>query len=213
MKIKPCVIGLGYVGLPALIKISKKFDAYGLDIDSRRIKTLQKKYDFNQEFTKKDLSTLKKSNLKNKFKEIKKCNFFIVCVPTPIKNSKKPDLGPLTLACRHIGKILKRSDIIIFESTVYPGATEDVCIPLLEKYSGLKYKMNDFDVCYSPERINPGDKKHTIDKINKLIAIPNKIANSAISAATYNPTVPEPLSASAVSRLMLSVMASSCRAI
>ena len=174
MKIKPCVIGLGYVGLPALIKISKKFDAYGLDIDSRRIKTLQKKHDFNQEFSKKDLSILKKNNLKNKFKEITKCNFFIVCVPTPIKSNKKPDLDPLILACRQIGKILKKNDIVIFESTVYPGATEDVCVPILEKYSGLNYKINDFDVCYSPERINPGDKKHTIDKINKLIAIPNK---------------------------------------
>ena len=174
MKIKPCVIGLGYVGLPALIKISKKFDTYGLDIDSRRIKTLQKKHDFNQEFSKKDLSILKRNNLKNKFKEIKKCNFFIVCVPTPIKSNKKPDLDPLTLACRQIGKILKKNDIVIFESTVYPGATEDVCVPILEKYSGLNYKINDFDVCYSPERINPGDKKHTIDKINKLIAIPNK---------------------------------------
>ncbi len=174
MKIKPCVIGLGYVGLPALIKISKKFNAYGFDTDSKRIKELQKKNDFNQEFSKNDLSHLKADNLKNKSGEIRECNFFIVCVPTPIKKNKKPDLDPLISACKSLGKILKKDDTIIFESTVYPGATEDMCVPILEKNSKLRYKNNDFNVCYSPERINPGDKEHTIDKINKLIAIPNK---------------------------------------
>ena len=174
MKIKPCVIGLGYVGLPALIKISKRFDAYGFDVDSKRIKALQKRNDFNQEFSKKDLSHLKINNLKDKFEEIRKCNFFIVCVPTPIKKNKKPDLKPLISACEFLGKILKRDDTVIFESTVYPGATENVCVPILEKNSKLKYKNDDFNICYSPERINPGDKEHTIDKINKLIAIPNK---------------------------------------
>ena len=174
MKIKPCVVGLGYVGLPALIKISKKFNAYGFDIDSKRIKTLQKKNDFNQEFSKKDLTYLKINNLTNKFEEIRICNFFIVCVPTPIKKDKKPDLNPLISACKYLGVILKKNDTVVFESTVYPGATENVCIPILEKKSKLKYRNNDFNVCYSPERINPGDKEHTIDKINKLIAIPNK---------------------------------------
>ena len=174
MKIKPCIIGLGYVGLPALIKISKKFNAYGFDTDSKRIKELQKKNDFNQEFSKNDLLHLKADNLKNKSEEIRECNFFIVCVPTPIKKNKKPDLDPLISACKSLGKILKKDDTIIFESTVYPGATEDVCVPILEKNSRLRYKNNDFNVCYSPERINPGDKEHTIDKINKLIAIPNK---------------------------------------
>ena len=174
MKIKPCVIGLGYVGLPALIKISKKFNAYGFDTDSKRIKELQKKNDFNQEFSKNDLLHLKADNLKNKSGEIRECNFFIVCVPTPIKKNKKPDLDPLISACKSLGKILKKDDTIIFESTVYPGATEDMCVPILEKNSKLRYKNNDFNVCYSPERINPGDKEHTIDKINKLIAIPNK---------------------------------------
>ena len=174
MKIKPCVVGLGYVGLPALIKISKKFNAYGFDIDSKRIKALKKKNDFNQEFSKKDLLHLKTNNLKNKVDKIKECNFFIVCVPTPIKKNKKPNLKPLISACKFLGRILKKDDTIIFESTVYPGATEDVCVPILEKNSILKYKNNDFNICYSPERINPGDKEHTIDKINKLIAIPNR---------------------------------------
>jgi len=174
MKIIPCIVGLGYVGLPALIKISKKFDAFGFDIDSERIKSLKKKCDSNKEFSKKDLNFLKTKNLKNKFQEIKKCNFFIVCVPTPIKKNKQPNLGPLILACKNLGRILKKEDIIVFESTVYPGVTEDVCIPILEKESLLQYKKKDFSVCYSPERINPGDKNHSIDKINKLIAIPNK---------------------------------------
>ena len=115
MKIKPCIIGLGYVGLPALIKISKKFNAYGFDTDSKRIKELQKKNDFNQEFSKNDLLHLKADNLKNKSEEIRECNFFIVCVPTPIKKNKKPDLDPLISACKSLGKILKKDDTIIFE--------------------------------------------------------------------------------------------------
>jgi UDP-N-acetyl-D-galactosamine dehydrogenase len=174
MKIIPCIIGLGYVGLPTLIKISKKFDAFGFDINSDRIKSLKKKFDYNKEFSKKDLYFLKTKNLKNKFQEIKKCNFFIICVPTPVKKNKEPDLGPLILACKNLGRILKKKDIVVFESTVYPGVTEDICIPILEKESMLRYRKKDFSVCYSPERINPGDKNHSIDKINKLIAIPNK---------------------------------------
>jgi UDP-N-acetyl-D-glucosamine/UDP-N-acetyl-D-galactosamine dehydrogenase len=174
MKIKPCVIGLGYVGLPALIKISRKFDAFGFDTNFQRIKSLKKFHDFNLEYSKKELSSIKANNLKNKILEVKDCNFFIVCVPTPIKLNKKPDLAPLKLACKYLGKILKKNDIVVFESTVYPGATEDICVPILEKNSSLNYKKNNFIVCYSPERINPGDKEHTIDKINKLLAIPNK---------------------------------------
>ena len=120
------------------------------------------------------MSQIKSINLTSNIDEIKNCNFFIVCVPTPITKNKKPDLLPLTLACKNLAKILKKDDIIVFESTVYPGITEDHCIKILEKNCNLKYQNKDFLVCYSPERINPGDKKHTIDKINKLIAIPSK---------------------------------------
>ena len=174
MNIKPCIVGLGYVGLPALIRLSKKFDAYGVDINKSRIETLSKRIDTNCEFSKKKLSIINIKNLTTNFKKINRCNFFIVCVPTPINSKKKPNLKPLIDACENIGKILKKNDIIVFESTVYTGITEEVCIPVLEKISKLNYKDEEFFVCYSPERINPGDKKHTIDKINKLIAIPNK---------------------------------------
>ncbi len=174
MKIKPCIIGLGYVGLPALVKISKKFNTFGFDIDPKRIKTLKKNQDTNLEFSRDQLLKIKKKNLTYKINDVKNCNFFIICVPTPITNNKTPDLSPLNLACEHLGQILKKNDIVIFESTVYPGITENFCVPLLEKKNKLNYRNKDFVISYSPERINPGDKKHSLDKINKLIAIPDK---------------------------------------
>ena len=186
MNIKPCVIGLGYVGLPALIKISKKFNSYGYDISKDRIDGLKKGIDINKDFSKKTLSIIKSVQLTSKISDIKNCNFFIVCVPTPIKKNKDPDLLPLNLACKDLAKILKKKDIIIFESTVYPGVTEDYCVKIIEKNCKLKRIKNDFIVCYSPERINPGDKKHTIDKINKLIAIPNKNYDSIIKEVYKN---------------------------
>ena len=186
MKIKPCVIGLGYVGLPALIKISKNFNAYGYDINEQRINSLKNRLDTNKDFSKKTLSIINTNNLTSKISEIKKCNFFIVCVPTPIKNNKNPDLKPLKLACEDLAQILKKKDIIIFESTVYPGITEDYCVKIIEKNCKLKRKKGDFIVCYSPERINPGDKEHTIDKINKLIAIPNKNFDKKIKSVYKN---------------------------
>jgi len=186
MKIKPCVIGLGYVGLPALIEISKNFNAYGYDINEKRINSLKNRVDTNKDFSKKTLSIINANNLTSKIHELKECNFFIVCVPTPIKKDKNPDLKPLKLACEELAKILKKKDIIIFESTVYPGTTEDYCVKIIEKNCKLKQKKNDFIVCYSPERINPGDKEHTIDKIDKLIAIPNKNFDKKIQSVYKN---------------------------
>ena len=186
MKIKPCVIGLGYVGLPALIEISKNFNAYGYDINEKRINSLKNRVDTNKDFSKKTLSIINANNLTSKIYELKECNFFIVCVPTPIKKDKNPDLKPLKLACEELAKILKKKDIIIFESTVYPGTTEDYCVKIIEKNCKLKQKKNDFIVCYSPERINPGDKEHTIDKIDKLIAIPNKNFDKKIQSVYKN---------------------------
>ncbi len=173
MNIKPCVIGLGYVGLPVLVSLSKKFNPCGFDINKNRILNLKKKLDTTKEFTKKELKILRNAELTSKFNEIKKCNFFIICVPTPININKQPDLKALILACKIVSKVLKKNDIVVFESTVYPGTTNKICIPIIEKFSNLNLKKNDFSVCYSPERVNPGDAQHTLNKINKIIAVPN----------------------------------------
>ncbi len=173
MNIKPCVVGLGYVGLPILLELSKNFDAKGYDVNQSRVKTLKSFYDFNNEFNKKDLLYIKKSNLTYNFKDLEKCNFFIVCVPTPVNQNKKPDIFMLKKAFKELGKILKKGDIVVLESTVYPGTSEEICAPILEKKSKLK-NNKDFFLCYSPERINPGDKKHTLKKIIKLVSITNQ---------------------------------------
>ncbi len=186
MNINPCVIGLGYVGLPVLINLSKKFNTCGFDINKKRILDLKKKIDTTKEFKKKDLNILKKTKLTFNLHDLKKYNFFIICVPTPIKINKKPNLNPLILACKAIAKIIKKNDIIIFESTVYPGTTNDVCIPIIEKFSKLRVIKKDFFVCYSPERVNPGDTKHTLAKINKIIAIPNNKIKSKVKKVYKN---------------------------
>jgi UDP-N-acetyl-D-glucosamine/UDP-N-acetyl-D-galactosamine dehydrogenase len=173
MNINPCVIGLGYVGLPVLINLSKKFSTCGFDINKKRILDLKKKKDVTKEFKKKHLNFLKKAKLTYNIDDLKRYNFFIICVPTPINVNKKPDLKPLISACKIIAKVIKKNDIVIFESTVYPGTTNKICVPIIEKFSKLKISKNDFSVCYSPERVNPGDTKHTLNKINKIIAIPN----------------------------------------
>ena len=186
MNIKPCVIGLGYVGLPVLINLSKKFKTFGFDINKKRVIDLSRGLDSTKEFKKKELSLINKKNLTHSIKDIRECNIFIVCVPTPINIKKKPDLSPLISACKMLSKILKKKNIIIFESTVYPGTTKDVCIPLLEKYSRLKLKKKEFSVCYSPERVNPGDRKHSLNKINKIIAVPNNEILSIVKKVYNN---------------------------
>ena len=165
---------LGYVGLPVLLNLSKKFNTSGFDINSLRIKNLKKNFDSTKEYSKYDLKKLDKTKLTSNYEDIKRSNFYIICVPTPINIKKEPDLNPLISACKIVAKVLKRNDIIVFESTVYPGTTESICIPIIEKFSGLNYDLDDFIVCYSPERVNPGDTKHSLSKINKIIAVPKK---------------------------------------
>ena len=169
-KIKIGVIGLGYVGLPLAVCLSKKFEVKGFDINKKRIDNLCKGYDQTLEFTKKELNKIKnKISFTNSTKLLNHCNFFIIAVPTPIYKNKIPDLRNLKKATQIVGKILKPDSIVVFESTVYPGVTENVCAPILEKFSKLEYKK-DFNCGYSPERINPGDRKRKIQNIVKVIS-------------------------------------------
>lgn len=169
-KLKPCVIGLGYVGLPLLLNLAKKYVTSGYDINKKRVKQLQKGIDIFGEATKSEIKK-KKINFYSDFKKIIDCNLFIITVPTPIFKSKKPDLNHIKDVCLKLSKYIKKNDIFIFESTVYPGVTNDICIPLLQKNSKLR-EGRDFYVGYSPERVNPGDKKHNLKKINKILAYP-----------------------------------------
>ena len=168
-KIKIGVIGLGYVGLPLAVCLSKKFEVIGFDIDKKRIENLCKGYDQTLEFKKKELFKIKNITFSNTIETLHDCNFFIIAVPTPIYKNNNPDLRNLKYATQIVGKVLKQDSIVVFESTVYPGVTEEICVPILEKYSKLKFK-NDFHCGYSPERINPGDKKRKIQNIVKVIS-------------------------------------------
>ena len=192
---KIAVIGLGYVGLPLAVEFAQKHPTIGFDISQPRIEELNTGYDRTLEL---EDAYLAKVNKKFGFKstsnlqEIKDCNIFIVTVPTPIDKNKRPNLTPLIKASESIGKVLKIGDIVIYESTVYPGATEEDCVPVLEQFSGLKFNQ-DFYCGYSPERINPGDKEHRITNIKKVtsgstLEIANKVDalyRSIITAGTH----------------------------
>ncbi len=178
---KFAVVGLGYVGLPLALNLSRKYKVIAFDNDRIRIKTLKNGVDFNNEFKKIDLK--KKKNLLFTFnkKHLKECKIFFLTIPTPINKKKVPDLSLVIKATKLVSKFLKKGDIVVYESTVYPGTTEEVCVPLLEKYSGLEYNK-DFNCSYSPERINPGDKKNTIDTIIKLVSSSSKKSLKKISS-------------------------------
>ena len=165
--LKLAVIGLGYVGLPLALEFSKKRKVIGFDTQKKRIKELRSGIDKNLEVTKKELYEAKKLIITNDIQKLKISNCYIVAVPTPIDKNKIPDLKLLFLASETVGKILKKGDIVIYESTVYPGCVEEDCVPILEKFSGLKFNR-DFFCGYSPERINPGDKEHRISNIKKI---------------------------------------------
>jgi len=164
---KIAVIGLGYVGLPLAVEFGKKFEVIGFDINKNRIDLLKKNEDPNLEISKKEFLDSIHLNFSNIVEDIKDCNIYIVTVPTPIDNHKKPNLSALKKSSETIGSVLKKNDIVIYESTVYPGATEEFCAPILEKKSGLKFNI-DFYCGYSPERINPGDNKHKLIDIKKI---------------------------------------------
>lgn len=165
---KICVVGLGYVGLPLAIELAKYFDVTGFDINESRIKNLISGFDHTGES---DTQTLKSSSLRytSDPSRIKEADFIIIAVPTPIDEHKSPDLSPLYRSSETVGKNLKNDAIVVYESTVYPGVTEEECVPMLERFSGMKWKK-DFFVGYSPERINPGDKVHTISKVTKIVS-------------------------------------------
>jgi UDP-N-acetyl-D-galactosamine dehydrogenase len=165
---KIAVIGLGYVGLPIALAFAKKVKVIGFDIHEGRVNMMKKGIDPSNELSKEDF---KNSDIQftHKLEDLKTANFFIVAVPTPIDEHNLPDLKPLIGASTTVGKVLKKGDYVVYESTVYPGCTEEDCIPVLEKHSGLKF-IKDFKVGYSPERINPGDREHTITKILKVVS-------------------------------------------
>jgi UDP-N-acetyl-D-galactosamine dehydrogenase len=182
MNRKIAVMGLGYVGLPVAVAFGQTHDVVGFDIKSARITELKAGHDSTEEVLPADLAKAK-IQYTDQIEDLKKCDFFIIAVPTPVDSGNKPDLSPLIGASKSVGKALKKGDIVVYESTVYPGATEEDCVPVLEKESGLKFGI-DFTVGYSPERINPGDKEHTFTKIKKIVS-GSDAATLEIVAAVY----------------------------
>ena len=195
---KIAVIGLGYVGLPLAAAFSEKYEVTGFDVNAARIEELKSGYDRTLELSAEQMKKAIDNGMKFSLNldDIKGCNFFIVTVPTPIDKNKRPDLTPVVKATQSVAKVLKKGDIVVYESTVYPGVTEEICVPLLEQ-SGLKFN-EDFFCGYSPERINPGDKEHTVTKIKKITSgstpeIADKVDEvyrSIITAGTHKaPTI------------------------
>ena len=186
------VIGLGYVGLPLAVEFGKKRPVVGFDINEKRIAELQSGHDHTLETEPEELQAASHLRFSTQLEDLRACNCFIVTVPTPIDEHKRPDLTPLIKASETVGKVLKRGDIVIYESTVYPGATEEDCVPVLEKFSGLKFNV-DFYAGYSPERINPGDKEHRVTTIKKVTSgstsevadIVDALYNEIITAGTH----------------------------
>jgi UDP-N-acetyl-D-galactosamine dehydrogenase len=183
---KIAIIGLGYVGLPIAVAFGKKRDVIGFDIDASRIRELRSGVDRTLEV---EPAVLKSARIAftDSPAEMREANFFIVTVPTPVDDANQPDFRPLISASNSVGAVLKRGDIVVYESTVYPGATEEVCVPILEQRSGLKLGP-DFKVGYSPERINPGDREHTFEKIQKVVSGSDEEALEAI-AQVYSEVV------------------------
>ena len=189
---KIAIIGLGYVGLPLAVEFGKKYKTVGYDLNQERIAELNLGLDNTGEITKRHLQSAIKLSLTSNIKDIRDCNIYVISVPTPIDKKNKPNLNILFKATEMIGRVLKKNDIVIYESTVYPGCTEEDCVPILEKYSKLRYNK-DFFCGYSPERINPGDKKKTVTKIVKITSgsnpkvskIVDDLYSSIITAGTY----------------------------
>lgn len=199
---KIAVIGLGYVGLPLAAAFAKKYSVVGFDINEKRISELMNGHDLTLELNEEELNSVINSDLyetglfcTNQVSNIEQCNVFIITVPTPTDKHNHPDLTPLYKASETVGRVLKKGDVVIYESTVYPGVTEDECVPVLESVSGLKFNI-DFFAGYSPERINPGDKEHTVTKILKVTSgsteeiaeFVDQLYKSVITAGTHKAT-------------------------
>jgi UDP-N-acetyl-D-glucosamine/UDP-N-acetyl-D-galactosamine dehydrogenase len=165
--LKVGVVGLGYVGLPLAVEFGKRFQTIGFDIKPDRIEELRNGHDSTLETDSAELAEAAKLSFTTQLKDLKACRVFIVTVPTPIDEYKRPDLTPLVKSSESVGQVLKKGDVVVYESTVYPGCTEEVCVPILERVSGLKFNV-DFFAGYSPERINPGDKEHRLPTIRKV---------------------------------------------
>tara|TARA_R110000851_G_scaffold303218_1_gene460739 strand:+ start:804 stop:2084 length:1281 start_codon:yes stop_codon:yes gene_type:complete len=186
------IIGLGYVGLPLAVEFGKKYSVLGFDINQSRIDALQGGHDATLEVSDSELADVKNLSFSSNKQELAECNVYIVTVPTPIDEGNAPDLTPLRKASELLGEFVNKSDVVIYESTVYPGATEEVCLPIIEKVSGLVFNK-DFFAGYSPERINPGDKVNTLTKIMKITSgstpevgqFVNKLYGSIITAGTH----------------------------
>lgn len=189
---KLAIIGLGYVGLPLAVAFGNKYSVIGFDINKERITELEQGIDKTLEVTSEELKAATKLSFTDNIETIRDAQIYIITVPTPIDHAKQPDLTPLRKSSESIGKVLKKGDVVVYESTVFPGCTEEVCVPILEAQSGLKYNR-DFYCGYSPERINPGDKVHTVTKIKKVVSgsTPeiatelNELYASIITAGTY----------------------------
>ena len=192
---KICVIGLGYVGLPLARLFSTKFETIGFDKNQRRVDALMQGHDATLEVSDELLQDAINNHgfrCTTDLEEIKKCNFYVVAVPTPVDADNRPDLKPLLGASEIVGKVISKGDVVVYESTVYPGVTEEECLPMVERVSGLRFNV-DFYAGYSPERINPGDKLHTVEKIKKVTSgstpeigqYVNEVYASVITAGTH----------------------------
>ena len=191
-ELKLGIIGLGYVGLPLAVEFGRKRSVIGFDISAERINELKSGHDRTKEITNEELVAARYLSFTTQIQDLDACNCYIVTVPTPINEDKKPDLSPLIRASETVGMVLKKGDLVIYESTVYPGATEEDCVPILEYFSGLKYNK-DFYCGYSPERINPGDQEHSLTKIKKITSgstpeisdLVDALYNDIITVGTY----------------------------
>jgi len=189
---KIAIVGLGYVGLPLAVEFGKRYDTLGFDINATRVEQLRTGLDTTLEVDADELAAASRLRFSASLDDIRPCNVYIVTVPTPIDSAKRPDLTPLIKASEALGKVIEAGDVVVYESTVYPGCTEEVCVPILEKVSGLRYNL-DFFAGYSPERINPGDKQHRVTSILKVTSGSNpevadfvdRLYGSIITAGTH----------------------------
>tara|TARA_B110000003_G_scaffold268990_1_gene299359 strand:- start:2039 stop:3355 length:1317 start_codon:yes stop_codon:yes gene_type:complete len=194
-QLKLCIIGLGYVGLPLAIEFGKKIPTKGFDINKNRIQNLKNYIDENNELKKKDFKVSKKLSFYSNYTDIKDCNFYIVCVPTPVNKKNIPDLSLLRKACSLLSKVINKNDFIIFESTVHPGTTEEICMPIIKKeFCKLnrldRINIDYFNFGYSPERINPGDKQNNLSNVYKIVSGTSK-KNLSIISKVYSEVAPK----------------------